>query len=131
MADYPSVFPEGPVFPVAPGGAQARIPRRRNRREEKEPPRDSYEAVWRRLLEEAVADLNEEFHRTGAPYACLLLEDDTGFLLRVSHLDGASRQEGDPGIQTGVADELLEPADLPVWLARLRAGIGILVDRAI
>jgi hypothetical protein len=132
LADYPSVFPENPVFPVGPGGTQVRVPRRRTRREEKNPPRESDESEWRELLERAVAELNEEFRKHRTPYACRLHEDDTGFLLRVLRLDTPHpRLETPEGPSEEISEELLEPSDLPAWLARLRAGLGILLDREI
>ena len=101
--------------------------RRRPRREEE--PRvpagaeDGREEHWRELLEAALEELNEAFRRSGAAYACHLEEDEAGFLLKVV------RQGGPPlsGISDEV-DEALEPADLPVWLGRLRARLGLLVD---
>jgi hypothetical protein len=126
--DYPYVYPEGPVRPVESGGTRLRVFRKRPQREgtenEQESSTDPHAAAWRELLEKAVAELNEGFQETGAPYACQLLEDDAGFLLRVAR--GA--QEGEVPGSSEKVEEILQPADLPAWLARLRAHLGILVD---
>lgn len=126
MPDYPYIYPEGPARAVETGGTRVRVLRRRPRQPEAERPAehdsDPGEPQWRTLLEEAVRALNEEFERTGAPYFCDLLEDDSGFVLSVE-----AAGSGPNGSEE--TEEVLEPADLPAWLSRLHARLGILVDR--
>ncbi len=129
MPDYPYVYGEGPVRPIGPGGTTRRVFRKRATAQGGAPVEERYEEgqdlAWRRLLEEAVEELNASFSRSQAPFACFLEEDGAGFALRVRRLDvegGASDEEGE------TIEDFLDPAELPQWLARLRAHLGILVD---
>jgi hypothetical protein len=128
MPDYPYVYTSDPLRQVAPGGTRVRFLRRRPRKGEEEESgtspeggKDRGDPGWRSLLETAVQELNDSFRDAKVPFSCTLEEDEDGFTLQV-------RPWGDGG-DPGVEEELLEPADLPQWLARLRSRLGILVDR--
>ncbi|MBI5015963.1 MAG: hypothetical protein HZB55_10785 [Deltaproteobacteria bacterium] len=128
MPDYPYVYPEGAVRPIQPGATRLRFFRRRPRSEGEAEPHaaETPETAWGELLEAAIRDINAAFRQAGAPYTCVLEEDAAGFLLKVIHESGEPLRKG-----TAEVDEVLEPADLPAWLARLRAHLGILVDERV
>lgn len=129
MPDYPYVYGQAPPRPVGPGGTRLRVFRRRPPREGEAqvPAQAEEEAPWAALLESAVAELNASFLRSQAPWSCRLEEDQAGLLLRVIHKDAA---EG-PDSMPEEVDEVMEPADLPAWLARLRARLGLLIDETV
>ena len=127
MADYPYVYGSVGPRPVEQGGTRVRVFRRRRGEssEEKASEEGGREAggeeAWRSLLEEAVEELNRSFEQAGVPFTCLLDEDEEGLFLHV-------RREGEDGSEQDVEEELLDPADLPQWLGRLRTRLGILLD---
>lgn len=127
MADPPFVHPAAGPRPIEPGGTRVRVLRRRPSREEgEENPEERGEGqeedAWRALLLEAVDDLNASFRRASVPFLCELEEDEAGYTLHV-------RREGDAeGVPTELEEEILDPRDLPRWLARIRTGLGLLVD---
>jgi hypothetical protein len=124
----PLVHGTGGAQPVAPGGTRVRFFRRRRREGEGEEAgregenRDERdEAKWRALLEEAVEELNTAFRDAGVPTSCALEEDEHGLCLHV-------RRHGSGGASEELEEEVLDPADLPKWLARIRTRLGLLVD---
>ena len=126
MPDYPYVYATPAPRPVEPGGTRIRLFRRRPRQEEEEGGEERREAEerlarWREVLTQAVDELNRAMEEAGLPHRVRLVEDAEGFLLHVS--TGADGPH--PALET---DELLDPADLPRWIARLRARLGLLVD---
>jgi len=127
MADPPFVYPAAGPRPVEPGGTRVRVLRRRPPREESEENPDERgegqeEDAWRALLLEAVEDLNASFRRASVPFFCELDEDEAGYTLHV-------RREGAGGeVPSELEEETLDPRDLPRWLARIRTGLGLLVD---
>lgn len=129
MPDSPYVYGTQAPRAVEPGGSRLRVFRRRApaRGEASEEARGSGdEAGWRALLAEAVAELDDAFERAGTPWRCRLEEDEEGFVLRVSRPSADQA----PGPADEV-EEVLDPADLPAWLARLRARLGLLVDERV
>ncbi len=125
MAEPPFIYPAASPRPVEPGGTRVRVPRRRPRDQETGAEGDEdkrrEEDAWRTLLAEAVDDLNASFRRAGAPFLCVLDEDESGYTLHV-------RREGADGPFEELEEEPLAPQDLDRWLARIRAGLGLLVD---
>ncbi len=125
MPDHPYVYASPAPRPVEPGGTRIRVFRRRPRQEEggEEDRREAEErlARWREVLAQAVDELNRAMEEAGLPHRVRLVEDAEGFLLHVS--TGADGPH--PALE---AEELLDPADLPRWLGRLRARLGLLVD---
>ncbi|MDW7712390.1 MAG: hypothetical protein SCH98_18130 [Deferrisomatales bacterium] len=79
------------------------------------------ERAWREMLAAAAQELNESFRASGAPFLCAVEEDPEGITLRVSRL-------GEEGRTEDVEEEVLDSRELPVWLGRLRLGLGLLVD---
>ncbi len=128
MPDYPYVYaPPGtpPPRPVEPGGTRIRVFRRRRGPAEEETGAGGEDAEerlrrWREALQEAVEELNAELAAAGLPHRVRLGEDREGFWLHVTGFP--------PGAPPLRVDELLDPADLPRWLARLRTRLGLLVD---
>jgi hypothetical protein len=129
MPDYPYVYATAPPRPVQPGGTRVRVLRRGAghkgaRREEggdEGRDRGPEDEAWRQLLADAVAELNRSFQRAGAPFACVLEEDAEGILLRV-------RRQGEDGAAEDLDEETMEPHELPLWLQRIRVGLGLIVD---
>ncbi len=129
MPDYPYVHAAAPPRPVQPGETRARVLRRgsgqggagREEGGEEGRARGPEDDAWRQLLAEAVAELNGSLQRAGAPFTCTLEEDEEGITLRV-------RRGGEDGTAEEVDEETLEPDDLPLWLERLRVGLGLIVD---
>jgi hypothetical protein len=125
MADPPFVYATAAPRPVEPGGTRVRVRRRRPRGEGDDAERGAEgsleEDAWRALLVEAVADLNAAFQRAAVPFLCVLDEDEAGYTLHV-------RREGAGEAPAELEEETLEPRDLPRWLARIRTGLGLLVD---
>ncbi len=126
MPDYPYVYASPAPRPVEPGGTRIRVFRRRPRKGEEgaeEERREAEErlARWREALTRAVDELNRAMEEAGLPHRVRLVEDSEGFLLHVS----TGAEGAQPPLE---AEELLDPADLPRWLARLRARLGLLVD---
>lgn len=129
MPDYPHIYGTPGPRPIAAGGTRVRMARRRTPSQSGEDRsgaeegggRDREAATWRELLQEAVADLNASFQRSGAPFACALEEDAQGYSLVVKRVG-----DGDTG--EPIEEEILEPSELPQWLARIRTRLGILVD---
>lgn len=130
MPEFPYVYGTDPALPVGPGGTRLRVLRRRPRDETRDgdrgPEQDGggREDAWRELLEQAVAELNRSFESARVPFVCTLDEDPAGFSLHVRRTDAAAGG-------TEEVEELLEPAELPRWLARLRIRLGLLVDRTV
>lgn len=125
MPEYPYVYGADSTRPVAPGGTRLRIARRRPRREPEKEGQDpgkegGEDSAWRELLEEAVAELNQAFRDRHVPFLCSLDEDPTGFCLHVRRTDAVGGEDA--------AEELIDPAELPQWLSRLRTRLGLLVD---
>ncbi len=131
MPDYPYIYAANSPLRVTPGGTRTRFFRRRHPAEGEEetpgPERSAEEARWFELLSAAVAELNEALQRSRAPFACTFEEDERGLSLRVFHLaeDGSPVSSGESPEEIDVS---LDPADLPVWLARLRSHLGVVVD---
>ena len=128
MPDYPYVDPSPALRPVGPGGTRVRLLRRREREaapEDERGHRDeaANDAAWEELLGSAVEELNVAFEQAGVPFTCTLGEDEHSMWLTVSRQ--SSGHEGEP---LALDEEVLEPADLPRWLARLRLRLGLLVD---
>ncbi|MBI5443543.1 MAG: hypothetical protein HY900_20325 [Deltaproteobacteria bacterium] len=131
MPDYPYPYAMNPTRPIGPGGARLRLFRRRPRPEE-EPgfetaPAEADLARWRELLAGSVAELNESFQASQAPFRCALEEDEAGVSLRLFRL----AEDGSVSAPEGLPEEIeehLELAELPRWLARLRSRLGIVVD---
>ena len=126
MPDYPYVDPSPAPLPVGPGGTRVRLFRRREPEEEPEEERShrdkaANDAAWEELMESAVDELNTSFEQAGVPFTCTLGEDQHSMWLTVN------RQNEDGGGES-VEEEVLEPADLPRWLSRLRLRLGLLVD---
>lgn len=129
MPDHPYVYATTPARPVQAGGTRVRVLRRGSQPEggpeEEEGGEDRDEAAaeeaWRTLLTQAVEELNASFRKAGAPFTCALEEDAEGLSLRV-------RRHGEAGAREDVEEEVLESQDLPLWLHRIRVGLGLLVD---
>jgi len=124
MADPPLVYAAAGLRPVAPGGTRVRVLRRRPQQEgagEDASGDNREEEAWRTLLVEAVEDLNASFLRAAVPFLCVLDEDEAGYTLHV-------RRQGPGAEPADVEEETMEPQDLPRWLARIRTGLGLLVD---
>lgn len=125
MPDYPYVYPDSPLRPVQPWATRLRVFRRRPGAggQPEEPTGSSEAGTWETLLREAVEELNEAFQQGGSPFTCALEDDEAGLVLRLRHAAGHQAQEPPEEVE-----EVLEPADLPAWLGRLRARLGLLVD---
>ncbi len=126
MPDYPYVYATSAPRPVLPGGTRVRVLRRGAGREEAgdegdEGARGEEDRSWQALLHGAVEELNASFRRAGAPFTCDLEEDEHGISLHV-------RRHGEDGRDREVEEETLEPRDLPLWLNRIRVGLGLLID---
>ena len=127
MPDYPYVYGTGALRPVAPGGTRIRLFRRRQEETEgdkNEPPHGEQgqdQSGWAEMLREAVEELNASLLRAGAPFRCSLEEDEGGLVFQVR------REGGQPG-PPEVEEEILDPAELPRWLARIRSRLGVLID---
>jgi hypothetical protein len=132
MPDYPYVYDSRAPRPIGLGGTRLRVFRRRppaegTEHEENSGSAEESDARWRQLLGQAVEELNESFGHSGVPFLCSLDEDEGGFSLKISRIPGPGETAGAEDAPEGV-EEAVEPADLPRWLARLRARLGILVD---
>ena len=137
MPDYPYIYDAKAAHPVGPGGTRLRVFRRREtayeeegggeQREDHESSSDR-EAAWRRLLNEAVEELNGSFRQSGVPFSCTLEEDDTGFCLRVFRQLHNQESEGAAAVAEEVEEEVVEPSQLPLWLTRIRSRLGLLLD---
>ena len=130
MPEYPYVHGSTEALPISPGGTRIRLLRRRRGEREggeaeanPEGQKDRGEQRWRALLGQAVEDLNASLRASGAAFACALEEDEAGFILRF-------RRAGEPGEAQEIEEEILDPAELPRWLARIRSHLGILVDQS-
>jgi hypothetical protein len=132
MPDYPYIHGTGGPQPVEPGSTRVRFFRRRRGggegegdQERDEATRDSGEhkdeSKWRTALEQAVEDLNSSFRDAGVPMVCALEEDEHGLCLHI-------RRHGSDGTSEAVEEEVLDAADFPKWLARIRSRLGLLVD---
>lgn len=126
MPDSPYVYATGAARPVEPGGTRVRVLRRRKPEDEpdEEPREPGAEDRWRELLATAVDELNEAFREGGAAFRCTLEEDESGLCLHVHRTGGQGPGPSD-------VEEVLDPADLPRWLARLRTRLGLLVDQKV
>ncbi len=129
MPDYPYVYGAQGPRPVMPGGTRIRLPRRRTPSEGGEDRAGGQAGEgggqdatpWKDLIREAVADLNASFQSSGAPFVCEIEEDAQGYSLVVRRFGS-----GEPG--EAIEEEALEPSELPEWLDRIRARLGILLD---
>ncbi len=124
MPDYPYVYGAPASPPVDPGGTRYRLGRRRPRRDgragEDAGDRggdDERHEAWRSLLGDAVDALNRSMGASGRPHRFALEEDAGEFWLRVVLPEGSG------------VEERLDPAELDRWLARLRAQVGVVLDR--